>query len=403
MCVFFHFQQNVKFISGFLIFGKEIPQLMKKYISLTAILMLFAFAKFGYSQSRTFTGKPIYQILIKRAGVYLGTTTVELFPNIAPLACRNFDSLVNVSFFDSTAFHRVIPGFMIQGGDPNSKHGPRSTWGNGDPSQPTVNAEFSAAKHVRGILSAARDTAINSANSQFFICVAAAPWLNGQYSIYGHVTSGMDIVDTIVSAPRDSVDNPFLKIEMFVSYLGSNDSVPNVPLLNLPVSGSSGLATARALKWFAVSDAIIYHVQVSTDSTFATTYRSLDVGTNTYTVNALTPGTKYYWRVMTNNGGHSSTYSTVWNFYVSGVGIESYSENDKITVSPNPGKGQFVFSDLKKNNVIEIYDINGKLVYTTISEGTDAIIDLTGKDAGMYTYKVINEQQQIQQGKIILQ
>mgnify|MGYP001794821952 CR=1 FL=1 len=135
---------------------------MTKNILLT--ILLFAFTILGFSQSRTFTGKPIYQILTKRAGVYLGTTNVELFPNIAPLAVRNFDSLVSVSFFDSTAFHRVIPGFMIQGGDPNSKHGPKSTWGLGDTTQPNVNAEFSAAKHLRGILSAARDTAINSAN-----------------------------------------------------------------------------------------------------------------------------------------------------------------------------------------------------------------------------------------------
>ena len=376
---------------------------MKKHISLFIAIALLAYAQFGHSQSRTFTGKPVYQILTKRAGVYLGTTTVELFPNIAPLAVRNFDSLVSVSFFDSTAFHRVIPGFMIQGGDPNSKHGPRSTWGLGDPAQPTVNAEFSAAKHVRGILSAARDTSINSANSQFFICVAPAPWLNGQYSIYGHVTSGMNFVDTIVSAPRDSVDNPYLKIEMFVTYLGSNDSVPNAPLLNLPVSGSYSASTARSLKWFAVSDGIIYHVQVSTDSTFATCYKSLDVGTNSYTVTGLTMSNRYYWRVMTNNGGHNSSYSTVWHFNVSGVGIESYTENDKINVSPNPSKSQFLFSDLEKESTIEICDIAGKLVYTTISKGASQTIDLTGKEKGIYFYKVINTEQQVKQGKIILQ
>ena len=376
---------------------------MKKYISLLIVITFFAFAKCGYSQSRSFTGKPIYQILTKRAGVYLGTTTVELFPNIAPLAVRNFDSLVSVSFYDTTAFHRVIPGFMIQGGDPNSRHGPKSTWGLGDPSQPTVNAEFSAAKHVRGILSAARDTAINSANSQFFICVASCPWLDGQYSIYGHVTSGMNIVDTIVSSPRDSVDDPFQKIEMFVTYLGSNDSVPNAPLLNLPVSGSYSLSTARALKWFAVSDAIIYHVQVSTDSTFATFYKSLDVGTNSYTVTGLTAGTRYYWRVMTNNGGHFSGYSTIWHFNASALSIESYSEMDKISVSPNPSKGQFIFSDLEKENTIEIYDITGRLIYTVISKGGNQTIDLTGKEKGVYFYKIMNDQQQVKQGKIILE
>jgi peptidyl-prolyl cis-trans isomerase B (cyclophilin B) len=375
---------------------------MKKNILLT--ILLFAFTILGFSQSRTFTGKPIYQILTKRAGVYLGTTNVELFPNIAPLAVRNFDSLVSVSFFDSTAFHRVIPGFMIQGGDPNSKHGPKSTWGNGDPSQPTVNAEFSAAKHLRGILSAARDTAINSANSQFFICVTTCAWLNGLYSIYGHVTSGMNIVDTIVNSPRDSVDDPFQKIEMFITYLGSNDTIPVAPTLNLPVSGSVNPSLARALKWFAVSDAIIYHVQVSTDSTFATYYKSVDVGTNAYTVTGLTTGSKYYWRVMTNNGGHfSPTYSTVWNFTVGSVGVESYSENDKINVSPNPSKGQFLFSNLEKENTIEIYDITGELIYTCKPKGENQIIDLTGKENGVYFYKVINAKQEIKQGKIILQ
>lgn len=283
---------------------------MKRILSFALLVFFFTFFKHGYSQSRTFTGKPMYQILTKCAGVYLGTTTVELFPNIAPLHVRNFDSLVSVQFYDSTAFHRVIPGFMIQGGDPNSRSGPISTWGNGDPSQPTVNAEFSVAKHVRGILSAARDSSINSANSQFFICVAAASWLNGQYSVYGHVTNGMNTVDTIVNAPRDANDNPLQKIEMFITYIGSNDTVPNAPLLNLPVSGSASASTFRSLKWFAVSDAIIYHVEVSTDSLFSTLFKSVDVGTNLYTVTGLAAGTKYYWRVMTNNGGHFSTYST---------------------------------------------------------------------------------------------
>nr|MBA3972031.1 peptidylprolyl isomerase [Bacteroidota bacterium] len=148
-------------------------------------LLLVAFVTAAFSQSRSFTGKPRYDILTKRVTTTLVITTVELFPIIAPLHVNNFDRLVSFQFFDTTAFHRVIPGFMIQGGDPNSRSGPRATWGNGDPSQPTVNAEFTAAKHLRGSLSAARDASINSANSQFFICVAPAAWLNGQYSVYG--------------------------------------------------------------------------------------------------------------------------------------------------------------------------------------------------------------------------
>ncbi|HRG59799.1 MAG TPA: peptidylprolyl isomerase, partial [Bacteroidia bacterium] len=200
-------------------------------------LLLIAPIYFVKAQS-TFTGKPQYSILSIENGDTIGTTIVELFPNIAPLHVANFDSLVNIHFFDSTAFHRVIPGFMIQGGDPNSRHGPDSTWGYGNPNQPTVNAEFSAAKHLRGILSAARDNDTNSANSQFFICVGPAAWLNGQYSVYGRVVSGMNYVDTIVNAPRDANDKPLQKIEMFINYIGSNDSVPYTPILTSPAFGS---------------------------------------------------------------------------------------------------------------------------------------------------------------------
>lgn len=374
---------------------------MKKTITLTLVLLVFTLL--SYSQSRSFTGKPIYQILTKRSGTTLGTTTVELFPSIAPLHVNNFDSLVSYQFFDSTAFHRVIPGFMIQGGDPNSRSGPRSTWGYGDPSQPTVNAEFSVAKHVRGILSAARDTSINSANSQFFICVGTAAWLNGLYSVYGRVTSGMTIVDTIVSVPRDSVDNPYQKIEMFISYVGSNDTLPDAPVLNLPVSGSSSASTARALKWFAEADGIIYHVEVSTDSTFATTFKSVNVGTNAYTVAGLAPGTKYYWRVNNNNGGSISGYSSVWHFFVSGVGIESYGANNQITVFPNPGTGKFLFSDLETENTIEIFDITGKCILKTSTKNTSCTVDLTDKAKGVYLYSISDQDKIKQQGKIIVQ
>ena len=373
---------------------------MKKHLLL---LIFICLSIFGFSQSRTFTGKPTYQILTKRAGVYLGTTTVELFPAIAPLHVANFDSLVNVQFYDSTAFHRVIPGFMIQGGDPNSRSGPISTWGLGDPSQPTVNAEFTTAKHLRGILSAARDTSINSANSQFFICVAPAAWLNGLYSVYGRVTAGMNTVDTIVSAPRDVNDNPLQKIEMFITYIGSNDTLATAPLLNLPLNNSFSAATARALKWYAQSDGIIYHVQVSTDSTFATTYKSVDVGTNAYTVTGLIPGNRYYWRVNTNNGGNVSGYSTVWNFLISGTGIDSYTEENQISVYPNPSNGQFLFSNLEKENTIEIFDITGRSILKTVVKNSSYKIDLSNKAKGIYFYSITNQNKKVQQGKIIIQ
>ena len=372
---------------------------MKKRLLLLIFICLTTFA---YSQSRMFTGKPMYEILTKRLGDTLGITNVELFPAIAPLHVTNFDSLVSYQFFDSTAFHRVIPGFMIQGGDPNSRSGPRSTWGMGDSTQPTVNAEFTVAKHLRGTLSAARDTDPNSANSQFFICVAPAAWLNGSYSVYGRVVSGMNYVDTIVSAPRDSVDNPFDKIEMFVSYIGSNDTLPNVPVHNSPAIASVSASTARIIKWNAQYDGIIYHVQVSTDSTFATTHRNVDVGTNQYTVNALTPG-KWFWRVYTNNGGSISAYSSPWYFYVTGTGIDDQASPSPITVYPNPSAGKFLFSNLDDDSILEVVDITGKSIFKTVSKSAATTIDLTNKAKGIYFYSVSSKNKRVQQGKIIVQ
>jgi peptidyl-prolyl cis-trans isomerase B (cyclophilin B) len=374
---------------------------MKKSIFLAAAFSLLIIS--GFSQNRSFTGKPIYQILTKRGGNYLGTTTVELFPAIAPLAVNNFDSLVSVQFYDSTAFHRVIPGFMIQGGDPNSRSGPRSTWGMGDPNQPNVPAEFSAARHVRGTLSAARDTGINSANSQFFICVAPASWLNGQYTVYGRVTSGMNIVDTIVSEPRDSVDNPLVKIEMFITFIGSNDTLAVAPNLTQPLDNSFSPSSVRVLKWDALSDGIIYHVDVSTDSTFATTYRSIDIGTNLYTVTGLVAGSRYYWRVNTNNGGNVSGYSPVWNFLISGTGIDSYALENQISVTPNPSSGQFLFSNLERENTIEVFDVTGRSVLKTSTKNNSCQIDLSDKSNGLYFYSITSQNKIIKQGKIILE
>jgi cyclophilin family peptidyl-prolyl cis-trans isomerase len=351
-----------------------------------------------------FTGKPQYNILTIQNGDTIGITKVELFPNIAPLHVANFDSLVNVHFYDSTAFHRVIPGFMIQGGDPNSRSGPITTWGFGDPSQPTVNAEFSAARHLRGILSAARDTDTNSANSQFFICVAAASWLNGQYSVYGRVVSGMNYVDTIVSAPRDANDNPLEKIEMFITYVGSNDTVPQKPVLNSPPDASFSAAASRLLKWNAQPDGIIYTVQVATDSIFTNIVKQVNVGNTQYSATGLTPLTKYYWRVKTNNGGHFSNYSDVWSFYVSAVGVdEMRAKEEVVIVSPNPSKGLFTFSNLEKNNVIVISDVHGKIISSTPSDGNSFTLDLSALPKGVYFYSVIQDNNTKAKGRVVVE
>ena len=138
-----------------------------------------------------------------------GNIVIDLFEKIAPKNVENFKNLAKTKFYDSSYFHRVIPGFVVQGGDPNTKDGNRENDGMGKPGQPTVPAEFSQISHKRGILSMARKgDDVNSATSQFFICVADVPQLDGQYSVFGKVIEGMDVVDKIVAVPRDGKDNP---------------------------------------------------------------------------------------------------------------------------------------------------------------------------------------------------
>jgi peptidyl-prolyl cis-trans isomerase B (cyclophilin B) len=158
---------------------------------------------------------PRYEITVTQKGKEMGKILIEIFAKEAPKHAANFDNLVSSGAYDGTAFHRVIPGFMIQGGDPNSKNQPKETWGFGDPKQPKVQAEFSKTmSHNRGIISAARSQDPNSASSQFFVCVADAKFLDGQYSIFGKVITGMEVADKVVNSPRDSKDNPIDKIEM---------------------------------------------------------------------------------------------------------------------------------------------------------------------------------------------
>jgi len=282
---------------------------MKKIIPLILIISLFALKT--KSQG---IDKPQFQIETHRAGNYLGTFNIELFPLIAPLATHNFDSLVTEQFFDSTAFHRVVPGFVIQGGDPNSISGPISTWGQGQPWQPTVPAEFSAVRHVRGILGAARDSDPNSANSQFYICVANATFLDGNYTVYGKVINGMEVVDTIVASPRDANDVPLQKIDMFVTYTGVNDSVPDPPVLTTPADGATGILNTQFFGWTLVPGAVLYTMEFSTDPAFSVIDITANSGTNSLMVPSLGGSTAYYWRVKANNGGHESVPSPVFSF-----------------------------------------------------------------------------------------
>ncbi len=275
------------------------------------LLILAVLLIFSESQAQ----RPQYRFLVVRnLSDTIGTIDVQLFPTIAPLHVRNFDSLVNIKLYDSTAFHRVIPGFVIQGGDPNSKTGPRNTWGQGQASQQEVPAEFNPISHQRGIFSAARDADPNSATSQFFICVAAATHLDWNYTAYGKTIAGMNVVDNIVVSPRDANDNPFQKIEMFVSRIADDtNSIKVYPQVLQPLNNAKGISASYLFKWNAVPNALMYELEFSKDSSFTiiddvvktaalqTTFSGVELGEQ-----------KYFWRIKANDGGYvtvSPTYS----------------------------------------------------------------------------------------------
>jgi peptidyl-prolyl cis-trans isomerase B (cyclophilin B) len=146
-----------------------------------------------------------------------GEIELELFDDKAPGHVKNFVDLAKKGFYDGTTFHRVIPGFMIQGGDPNTKDksASRDRHGIGSPGY-NIKAEFNDTSHKRGVLSMARSSDPNSAGSQFFICVADSLFLDRQYSAFGRVLRGIEIADKIVGAPRDRKDNPNERIEIKV-------------------------------------------------------------------------------------------------------------------------------------------------------------------------------------------
>ena len=124
----------------------------------------------------------------------------------------------------------------------------------------------------------------------------------------------MNIVDDIVSSPRDANDVPLQKIEMFVTYIGVNDSVPSTPTLNIPADGATGILNTQTFSWSVVNSAVMYTIEFSTDPGFSTIDISQNAGINSALVPAIQGSTTYYWRVKANNGGHESAYSTVRTF-----------------------------------------------------------------------------------------
>ena len=169
-----------------------------------------------------------------------GDMVVEFFPDVAPMHVENFQILAEEGYYNGTTFHRVIPGFMIQGGDPNSKDLDRMNDGTGgragkffgigrenDPESWTVPAEFNDTPHQRGTLSMARSQNIDSGSSQFFICHDNAPFLDGQYTVFGQLISGIEVVDEIVNSERDPRDNPLDRVQMTISLVDKSEAIKN--------------------------------------------------------------------------------------------------------------------------------------------------------------------------------
>jgi peptidyl-prolyl cis-trans isomerase B (cyclophilin B) len=193
---------------------------MKRICSLFLVLFLTLPYSQVFSQevrSKKFSTEEVKKMSEQQAIIRtnLGDITLKFFPEVAPNHVNNFIELAKKGFYNGTIFHRVVPKFVIQGGDPNSKNPDRSKHGTGGPGY-SVKAEFSNTPHKRGTLSMARSAHPDSAGSQFFICVAAAPFLDGKYTVFGEVVTGIEVVDKIVSQPRDGNDNPNDRIEMTV-------------------------------------------------------------------------------------------------------------------------------------------------------------------------------------------
>ena len=181
----------------------NIPGIIPKTVPMANEFILFPYQMESIKQqAKDYTPEPVseYDIIIMETA--RGTMKLKLFPDVAPNHCNNFKKLANSGFYDQTTFHRIIPGFMIQGGDINSRDNDSKNDGHGGPGW-TVDAEFNDIPHKRGILSMVHSKDPNSAGSQFFICVADAPHLDGAYTAFGEVIEKVHVVDHIVKTPTE--------------------------------------------------------------------------------------------------------------------------------------------------------------------------------------------------------
>jgi peptidyl-prolyl cis-trans isomerase B (cyclophilin B) len=174
---------------------------MKQFILACIIGMSLAFVTARADEPKKDDAKPASkEVAVVKTSA--GDMVIEFWPDVAPKTVENFITLSKKGFYDGTAFHRIVKGFMIQGGDPNTKD-PKaspSSYGQGDPGY-KIKAEFNDHQHVRGVISMARSRDPNSAGSQFFICLAPAPFLDHQYTAFGHVIKGDDVLGKLGDTP----------------------------------------------------------------------------------------------------------------------------------------------------------------------------------------------------------
>jgi peptidyl-prolyl cis-trans isomerase B (cyclophilin B) len=189
----------------------------KSFFLFIAALVLVATSGYAQQAPKKFKPEEIKKMSNTKAilETKFGSITIKFFPDVAPGHVKNFLDLAKKGFYDGTTFHRVIPGFMIQGGDPISKDPKAGGVGTGGPGY-AIKAEFNEKPHKRGTLSMARSASPDSAGSQFFICVNDSPFLDRQYTVFGEVESGIEVADKIVAQPRDRNDKPNERVEMKV-------------------------------------------------------------------------------------------------------------------------------------------------------------------------------------------
>ena len=201
---------------------------MKKYLLQSMLVLLFGLASASAAETNSAPAakaehkkeaakpdsKPVAAKEVAIVKTSEGEMVLEFWPDVAPNHVENFKKLAKKGFYDGTCFHRVIKGFMIQGGDPNTKdESKKSSWGMGSPGY-TVKAEFNSKPHVRGVLSMARSQDPDSAGSQFFICHGDPRFLDNQYTAFGKLIKGDDVLEKIATTATEPGDRPVKRVNV---------------------------------------------------------------------------------------------------------------------------------------------------------------------------------------------